>query len=612
MQTRAYATRILLASALLFAHPPADAGLAPVPTILTVGNTVNCDHASIQSAINAAPGAGNTVIRISNNVGHTNQALTISNKNIELRGGYPGCDLAPSDPDARTTIRGNGGDSVILVDAAANPRSVILRNLVIREGGSSDVLSERGAGVRIQGQAQVEIRNTRISDNQSHDGAGIHIQGGDASVLLDDGSIVGEAGGIPGNRAVDNGITDARGGGLSCIGAEVDIIDARFRLNTSEGNGGGIFASVCTMRISPRPEFVEGDDGANGFVTFFENEAGQDGGAIYAVNGNALWFSSDGESFAGRATGNRAGNSGGALYLTGNAMNFATFWVRFEGNASINTGGAITLLDEAALTFGGSAAMVCNYATCPAIIESNIDNPSPTVSGGAVYVAGGARATFLQTVLARNAALSGSAIYAGGDESLVILRHVLVHQNFLVQPDNNDSPITVISGADADLIHVTMAGNLRPGGVLFESPVSSLLTGGAGTLMSVRNSIFTDDGGVTLRNFGATPATVQGACSISHEDFSLPGLDIGDPAYADPGADPPNFRPTINSDAIDRCETVETFPMSPLPDLGGGPRPFDVISLSNGDGSWDAGAFEARILQSQGIFEDGFEDLVPF
>lgn len=612
MQARVPVAQILLASALLLAHPPADAGLAPVPTILTVGNTVNCDHASIQAAINAAPGAGTTVVRISNNIAHNNQALTISNKNIELRGGYPGCDLAPPDADARTTIRGNGGDSVLLIDAAGNPRTVILRNLVIRGGGSSDVLSERGGGVRIQGEAQVEIRNTRISDNQSHDGAGIHIQGSDASLLLDDGSIVGEAGGVAGNRALDNGLTDARGGGLTCAGSNVDILDARFRLNTSEGNGGGIYASVCTLRISPRAAFVEGENGANGFVTFFENEAGQDGGAIYAINGNALWFAADGESFAGRATGNRAANSGGAFYLTGNAMSFSTFWVRLEGNSSANTGGAVSVQDEAMLTFGGSSNMTCNYATCPAIVDSNLGNASPTVSGGAVYAAGGARVGLLQTILARNTAISGAAVYAGSDETYLGLRHVLVHQNILHLPDNNDSPITVISGADADLIHVTMAGNLRPGGVLFERPLSSLLVGGAGTLMSARNSIFTDDGDLTLRNLGAMPATVEGACSISHEDATLPGLAIGDPAYADPGADLPNFRPTINSDAVDRCETVETFPMTPLPDLSGRERPFDILSLSNGDGPWDAGAYEARILQGEVVFRDGFEIPIPF
>jgi predicted outer membrane repeat protein len=606
--------RTLLRSAFFAAAllPSVHAGLAPAPLVLTVGNTVNCDHATIQSAINAAPGAGSTIVRISNNVGHTNQALTIANKNIELRGGYPGCDLAPASPDSRTTLRGDGGSSVILVDAVGNPRTVVLRNLVIREGGSSDVLTERGGGVRIQGASRVEIRNTRISDNQSHDGGGIHIQGSDAELLLDDGTIIGEAGGIPGNRALDNGITQARGGGLSCSGADVEIIDARFRLNTSQRNGGGMHVRACTTRISPRADFVTGENGANGFVTFFENQAGQDGGAIYADDGNLLWFAFDGESFAGRATGNIAANSGGAFYLTGNAMNFATFWVRLEGNGAENTGGAVAIQDQASFVFGPSPNRNCNYSTCPAIIDSGLDGAPAPVAGGAIYVADGGSAGVLRAIIARNSAISGSAIFAGSEGTALVLRHALVQQNFLSQLNNTDSPITVLGGADADLIHVTMTGNVRPGGLLFEAPLSSVLISGNGTSVNLRNSIFTDDGVVTVRNLGMTPGVVLGTCSLSHENSSAPGLVIGEPNYSNPGGATPSFVLAPGSDGIDRCATVETFPMTPLPDLFGRERPFDVATASNDEGPWDMGAFESYILSVADIFEDGFEEFDPF
>lgn len=612
MRSSMFPLAALLAGALVPFIPRAEAGgvILP-PVILTVGSGGGCSHNSIQSAINAAGAAGTTVIRISNNVAHDNQALTITSKNIELRGGYPGCGLAPSDPDARTTIRGNGGDSVILIDAVGDARTVILRNLVIREGGSSDVLSERGGGVRIQGESLVEIRNTRISDNQSHDGGGISIQGSDAEVLLDDGTIVGEAGGVPANRAVDNGITDGRGGGLSCSGADVDILDARFRLNTSSNNGGGIYANACVIRISPRAAFVEGDNGANGFVTFFENEAGRDGGAIYAVNGNVLWFAFDGSSFAGRATGNRAENSGGAFFLTGNAMSFATFWVRLEGNSATNNGGAVWVGDDASFTFGPSSTMSCNYATCPAIFESGLDAASPVIRGGAIYADGAASVAVVRSILARNSASAASAISASGD-AFLILRHVLVHQNFLTGNNSLNSPIEVLAGADADLIHVTMANNARPGGVLVQPPLSSLLAAGATSSINVRNSVFTDDGDVTLRNFALDPAAVDGSCSLSHEDSTVPGLIVGEPAYTEPTGDTPDFSLSIDSDGIDRCANVETFPMSPLPDLRGLGRPFDVLSVPNDAGTWDMGAFESWILTSADIFEDGFEEPIPF
>ncbi len=593
---------------LCIAAAPTVAGILPPPTILTVGNTGNCDHNTIEAAINAAPAAGNTIIRISNNVGHINQALSILNKNIELRGGYPGCDLAPGDPNARTTIRGNGGDSVVFVNAVGDARTVILRNLVIREGGSSDVMSERGGGLRMQGSTRVEVRNSLISDNESHEGAGIHISGSNAQLLLDNGTIIGAASGIAGNRAMENGAAVVRGGGIYCNAADIDIIDARIRGNSSESDGGGIYSNACVITITPRPDFVEGTNGANGFVTFFENSAGRNGGAIFAANGLITWLSAvPGGNFGGRATGNTAANSGGAFYLRGAAMQFAAVWVRLEANHAPNSGGAVHAQEDARFTLGGAQGMSCNYTTCPAIVDSNFETSNFTTSGGAVFAASGADVTLAQTVVARNQGFSGSAILALSEGTRITLRHVLVHQNLLTMLNNIDSPISIVSGADADLIHVTMAGNLRPGGILVQPPESSVLVSGMGSSADLFNSIFTDDAVATVRAFQDAVATAS--CVLSHENVSVPGLSVGDPAYLDPSGDPPRFNPTPASDSIDRCATAETFPMSPLPDLTGRTRPVDILFIPDDEGPWDMGAIEAafQIKLISDIFADGFE-----
>lgn len=597
--------RLSFAAFALMLSTALHAGIALPPLVLTVGNTGNCDHATIQAAIDAAPDSGNTVIRISNNIGHTNQALSIFDKNIELRGGYPGCDLAPADPDERTTIRGNGGDSVVFVDAVGDPRNVILRNLVIREGGSSDVLTEFGGGIRIQGLAQVEVRNSLVGDNQSHNGGGIAITGSNAELLLDDGTIIGAAGTMPGNRAVTNGPTQGRGGGIACNQASIELRDARIRINTSEGDGGGLYAQTCTVLIEPSAAFVEGDNGADGFVTFFENHADINGGAIRADEGLLFWRSSDAERrFAGRAFGNTADNSGGALYLTGSALQFAADWVRFEFNHAPNTGGAIHLDDDARFFLRGSGDRRCTYATCAAIAGSNFDQPGNlTASGGAIYAVDGAEASLSQALLADNVGAAGSALLFSGEGTRLTLRHVLVHRNFLTMDNSLDSPIDLLGGADGTLIHVTMSTNVRADSDTLLAPVaSSVLVSGAGSGATLANSIFTDDGLVTVRTLNGGAAT--GSCLLSHESGSVSGVLVGNPAYVGPFADPPDFTPGPASPALDRCANAETFPMVPLPDFTGRARPVFLPNVPNGDGAYDIGAIERP---RERIFSDGFE-----
>lgn len=602
--------RQMLLAALVLLPMALHAGVALPPVVLTVGNTGNCDHATIQAAIDAAPDSGNTVIRISNNIGHTDEELVILDKNIELRGGYPGCDLAPADPDARTTIRGTGGSSVVFVDAVGDARTVVLRNLVIREGGSSDPLTEYGGGVRVQGLAQVEIRNSHIADNVSQNGGGIGITGSGAGLLLDDGTIVGAVGGIPANRAVQNGIGVPRGGGISCSGATIELYDARLRINTSEGNGGGLYAVNCTVYIQPRPDFVEGENGADGFVTFFENQTEGNGGAIYADDTDVFWQSAnDGGFFAGRLFGNIAQGDGGALYLTGTGAQFLGEWVRFESSYSPGDGGAIFVGDGARLNLSGAPGMHCNYATCPGIVDSNLDEPQyHDGGGGAIFAIGGSDVFLSQALIADNAARVGSGIVVADDDTQLLLRHVLVHRNFLTGDDSIYAPINVFNGADATLIHVTMSTNLRVDADTLLAPAdASILASNVGSTVTLANSIFTDDGVVTVQAING--AVASGSCLLSHENESVSGVLVGDPDFVAPFADPPDFTPGAASAALDRCAQAEVAPLLALPDFTGRARPIDLFGTPNGAGSFDMGAIERP---RDRIFSDGFETIPEF
>ena len=359
------------------------------------------------------------------------------------------------------------------------------------------------------------------------------------------------------------------------------------------------------MVIEPSADYVGGNSGADGFVTFFENHADINGGAVRADEGLVFWRSGEVERrFAGRATGNTAGNAGGALYLTGSAMQFGADWVRFESNHAPNTGGAIHLAEDARFFLRGSDTVPCDYSTCAAIVGSNFDQPGNSdAGGGAIYAVDGAEAALSQALLADNAAGVGSVLMFSGEGTRLTLRHVLVHRNFLTIDDSLDSPIDLLDGADGTLIHVTMSTNLRVNPeTLFEPVASSLLVSGAGSSAVLANSIFTDDGIDTVRAFGG--ATATGSCLLSHESASVSGVIIGDPDYVDPFADPPDFTPGPLSPALDRCALAETFPMTPLPDFTGRERPVAFFPVIGTDGPYDIGAIERP---RDRMFSDGFE-----
>lgn len=595
-----------LAAAAAAHSPHASAGeIVPPPTILWVGGGGGaCDFASPQAAIDAAASSGNTVIRIANNIAYDDQHLTIADKNVELQGGFPGCELASPDPDSRTTLAGNGGDSVIDANAAS-ARNVVLRNMVLRGGGSSDPLTEAGGGLRVRGGVTARVFNSRIGDNESSFGGGVAVSGEEAALELDEGTIVGAGDGLAGNRAVAAGAVPGQGGGMACSNASLRIVDARIRGNSAD-SGGGLYANHCEVIIEPRPGFVQGDfyGPIDGFATFFDNLAGIDGGAIYARGGSQIdWRSLTPGRPAGRAVGNRAGNAGGAFHLSGNPTRFRGVWLRLEQNHAPNTGAAVHVEDEALFSFFGAAGMNCRYATCPAIVDSNFDEPANNdATGGAVYAASGADVGISQTVLAGNTAFAGAAIAAGGEGTRVSLSQVLIHRNFLTLPNNGNAPVFAFAGADLQWVHVTTAGNLRPGGILVTTPLSSVLLDGTATSLDLRNSILSNDADVAIRvSNGATISNAS--CNLNHEQASLVQAILGDPHYVSPTGDSPDFTPDFDSPALDLCAIAQ---LSTVGDLYGHQRPVDLLNVTDASGPYDAGAIE-RGPPSDVIFRNGFE-----
>lgn len=591
-----------LALSCAVAATPAQAG--GVLTILRVGGGAGCDFPTLSAAIAAAStGADDlTVIRLA--ASFNAQELTLFDRNVTIDGRYANCTSDTPLDGTRQTLRGTGDDSVMRIsNALPGTRTVTLRNLVIRGGGPFGALgSGAGGGLFIGGRVSVEIRDGRISDNESNRGGGVFLNGADASLVLDDNTIVGADGtlDLDGNRALAGGTAIGRGGGIYCAGASLTLHDARLRANTAAGEGGGIYAGDCRLVIEPRPDFVGNGDG---FVTFFLNTAGGNGGGLYAGNGSEVfWRSLPTGSFGGRSSGNSAGGHGGAVFLDG-ASDFVGDRVRFEDNAGDGRGGTFAVQDSSNLILRGGAGFACSGASCPGIFGTRgiTEGESATLIGGAVYAEGGATVSLRQQQLVDNFAANGAALHLAGSTTSADLRSVLIARNVLYGVGNGTSTVELTGSADMVMRYVTMMGNFRASNVFpgLALTLSSIRANGGGSTVELRNSLFWNDAELVFR--ALVGASASGSCVLAHENASFAAATVADPLYVDTTGGTPDFSLQPASPAIDRCAASGTNEA----DIFGRVRPQDVLARPDLAGPFDAGAIER--ISDDILFADGFE-----
>ena len=573
-------------------------------SIVTVGTNAACDFSSLQDAIDAgSTGAEDlTEIRLARDL--SNQSLSIIDRNITIEGNWPSCTSGLPQQDLLHTLSGNGADTVLQISTTGgNQRSSELSGLVIRGGGANSAISDRGGGLRIEGRAWVTVNDSRIGDNESSEGGGAYVNGPFARLILNNGTIVGSVGtlSLPANRAINVLASTAQGGGLWCGGgAYLGIGDARIRSNTSAVDGGGVYLDDCEMQILPRPDFVgEGD----GFVTFFENVADGNGGGIYAGNNSTVsWASLFNGHFGGRATGNRATDRGGAIYLTG-ASGFIGTWIRLEDNRADGRGGALAIQDDSAISLLGGDFFHCSGPDCPGIYGTRgiTEGESATLIGGAVYADSGGLVNIQQASIVDNFSNNGSAIHLSGSATEANLHSVLIARNFLYGVGNGTSTIELTSSARATFRHMTMAGNFRaseqfPG---LEQTASSIRANGNSGNVTIINSLLWNDATQLVRLLAG--ATATGSCVFGHEGTSFTPTTIADPHYVDTTGSDPDYSLQADSVAIDYCASSNVT----RNDLFGNDRPADQPRVDV-SGPYDAGAIEFFIDK---IFENGFQFL---
>ena len=225
----------------------------------------------------------------------------------------------------------------------------------------------------------------------------------------------------------NNKATAATAGAISLRGGVADIRNTTFKNNTAATNGGAISLLNVSTKLT-----VTGCD-------FLEN-AGKNGGAIYAITGDIAVSDS-------LFSGNSATAAGGAVNLSASGkVTGKITGTAFTGNIS-GTEGAALYISNSAVT-----------ATDCWITENT------SASGGVVYIREGGSAVFNSSNLSKNQnnGTSGSAITANAGTSLT-LNSTCVVNNTNKEKDLRAGVVTVDSAKVVVSGETVIDGNLNGG-----------------------------------------------------------------------------------------------------------------------------------------------------
>ncbi len=566
----------------LLAIQPASAAVF----LATVGADPDCSYRTSESAtalqdaidavpINPAPGDF-YVVRVARSGSYVGTTIDILDRELRLEGGYANCNSAAPDT-TNTALDANGANTqVIRVVNNASRKTLTIADITA-QGAVGNVAS----GLQIRG-ADVILQGVALDNNQDAiRGAGLHITGTGlgASVRLEQGSSV------TGNRVTQEG------GGIYCAdGARLELTSDT-AVSSNEGvQGGGIYINGCSGFAN---------SGAIGFPGLFFNlgfnTATFGGGALYLdssfgptnfVIGQGL-SSSDPRPIL---LSNNASVQGGAVMAVGDDTRLTIRNAVVSNNQSGSIGGAIqarngaqVILERTLRTCGGSRAHC-----------SELVNNSATTAGGAVSVGGaGAEVILRGTWITENQAARGSAVFVQNGDAVVELVNSLITNNTgenIIQasdPGSGGEPTTtrVFATTIADNTNAGAAINLNAAGALeMELTIINELAGNRPAVLAS----------------GANP--ISGQCNIVNNRGDLPtvsGIERPNPGFIDQAMG--DYRLQQNPfSVVDFCAAS---PNAPTTDYLGETRPFD-LAVSNVDGPYDPGAYEATDL----LVRDGFED----
>ncbi|MEO5626303.1 MAG: hypothetical protein ABIQ70_09890 [Dokdonella sp.] len=324
-----------------------------------------CNYHTIQEAVDAWAASTSTDfvdVVIANSQTYTATAITIptpvASTGMTLRGDLPTCHLGAVSGHLVLDGTGNGNLPVIDINAteAGDTRRPKI-NLSYLDITGGQHAGGNGGGVRVRGNAMVTVFETNIHGNSAANGGGIAVEATAVGVphLIMVGNQVPAA--IQENHAAQDG------GGLYCTNASVYC--DRYCLiagNTAGGKGGGIAQQTCETSIYPPNNTVPRDPN----VGLRLNAAVGDGGGAW-ISGGYFSVGTNSPQKPAPIVGNVAGGSGGGLFYTSMDSNGDSHrGVQFDDNEAGVDGGAL-YADSGFLQLSEGGATGCggNVGGCP-------------------------------------------------------------------------------------------------------------------------------------------------------------------------------------------------------------------------------------------------------
>lgn len=554
--------------------------LSAAPQIVTVGpaTDANCQFSTTQDAVDSG-GIINMDIRISNQL-ITDSGINITDKDISyIRGGYASCQDAINGiidvSNPWSTVSNLADNGIHIVYSNDNFHTINLQRLKV---------TNSGFGIRIvkNGFNHTLIVNIDESDISNNNAAGIYASANSAGLIVNF-----DNGNISHNNAPQ--LSDF-GGGIQCVGAEVNIgefvsIDHNYALS----GGGGISASGCDVHLSA------GDSNSIGSLQYgiFSNTSSVEGAGVSLDFGsNLIAF---GTEFHPVSISNNAiivgggGTTKGGGVFVGLDSTAQLANVRIDSNTSLHRGGGIYLSKDngtgnAPQMTVGSLPEGCIYAEiCNSISDNNIYNSAAVSSGVAIHIDDGALLTVAHTLFEGNSQSNVSVFKVSGGSQLNLLSDLIVN-------NVNDANLFDQDNLSSVAIHYSTLANNQVSNyfnVQYDNNNAQVL--------EVKGSII-QNGIATIANLNNDMGNhdAQVACSLVENDDGSGvvqnGSIIGDPGFVDST----NYKLSRNSIALN----ASCFPVGEFDIVR-----YDILGADRfGSGQPDLGAYEMGYL-----FSDGFE-----
>jgi hypothetical protein len=259
---------------------------------------------------------------------------------------------------------------------------------------------------------------------------------------------------------------------IAKAGAKANIYDVIFINNEAGTDGGTIWATSGTLTVESRYYNTR----------FANNTAGTSGGAIYLANTTAAFMTMAGSTVSMDFVNNNANRGyGGAIFVKTSTVAFVGN-INFSGNRIPVglSGGAIYAGDQSSITFMGNIKFLNNVAS------------GNGGGGGALYIANGAKVYLIPTaaemVFDNNRALNGNggALYNAGELDITLNNNVVFSNNYTGQrldaADNKPNDIHNIGVINiygtADILLSGGITGSNAGKINFNSSGEMILSGG--------------------------------------------------------------------------------------------------------------------------------------